>query len=131
MERKIQKLLIPAVVLLTQRGNHPERVFTYQGKPVDKANTKTWRHALKRAGIEDFRWHDLRHTWASWHIQSGTQLGVLMELGGWSDIRMVLKYAHLSPEHLASHAENICVKEVPRSNVARFPAHSTKQLVRS
>jgi hypothetical protein len=58
-------------------------------------------------GIEDFRWHDLRHTWASWHIQNGTPIHVLQELGGWSDIRMVQRYAHLAPEHLACYADNI------------------------
>ena len=57
----------------------PERVFTYRGHPVAKANTKAWRHALGRLGIEDFRWHDLRHTWASWHLQNGTPLPVLQE----------------------------------------------------
>jgi len=44
-------------------------------------NTKPWRLALKRVGIEDFRWHDLRHTWASWRVQAGTPLPVLQELG--------------------------------------------------
>ncbi|MCC7598357.1 tyrosine-type recombinase/integrase [Janthinobacterium sp. FW305-129] len=39
--------------------------------------------ALKRAGIEDFRWHDLLHTWAGWHVQNGIPLKVLQELGGW------------------------------------------------
>lgn len=62
---------------------------------------------LNRAGIKDFRWHDLRHTWASWHVQAGTPLNVLQELGGWSDYKMVLRYAHLAPEHLAYHAANI------------------------
>ncbi len=62
--------------------------------------------ALKRAGITDFRWHDLRHTWASWHIQNGTPLHVLQELGGWADSSMVLRYAHLSSEHLQSYAGN-------------------------
>ncbi|HBN22304.1 MAG TPA: hypothetical protein DD412_03605 [Holosporales bacterium] len=38
---------------------------------------------MERAGIKDFRWHDWRHTWASWHAQEGTPLSVLQELGGW------------------------------------------------
>lgn len=50
---------------------------------------------------------DLRHTWASWHIQNGTPIHVLQELGGWSDIRMVQRYAHLAPGHLACYADNI------------------------
>ena len=54
-----------------------------QGEPIAYANTRGWREALKRAGIADFRWHDLRHTWASWHAQNGTPLYVLQEMGGW------------------------------------------------
>ena len=94
-------------VIKEQIGKHQTRVFTYNGTPIRKFNTKAWRNALKRAGIDDFRWHDLRHTWASWHVQNGTPLYVLQELGGWSDIKMVMKYAHLAPEHLAEYADNI------------------------
>lgn len=94
-------------VLVRQLGKHPERVFTYQGKPVAWANTRAWREALKRAGIEDFRWHDLRHTWASWHVQHGTPLYVLQEMGAWESEGMVRRYAHLAPSHLAEHAESI------------------------
>lgn len=98
-----------AVVLLReQQGNHKQFVFTYKGKRVKKANTKAWREGLKRAGIEDFRWHDLRHTWASWHIQNGTPIHILQELGGWSDIKMVQRYAHLSSEHLTPYADSLC-----------------------
>ena len=59
------------------------------------------------AGIEDFRFHDLRHTWASWHVQSGISLPELMELSGWKSYEMVLRYAHLAPEKLSSVASRI------------------------
>lgn len=94
-------------VLARQVGKHPIRVFTYGGRPIAWANTKGWREALKRAGIEDFRWHDLRHTWASWHAQNGTPLNVLQEMGGWETASMVRRYAHLAPAQLRQHAEAI------------------------
>lgn len=94
-------------IIRAQIGKHQRYVFVYQGKTVLRANNHAWRKALKRADIEDFRWHDLRHTWASWHVQAGTPLNVLQELGGWSDYKMVLRYAHLAPEHLAQHAANV------------------------
>ncbi len=87
-------------------GNDPEFVFTFRGKPVARCNNSAWRNALKRAEIEDFRWHDLRHTWASWHVQNGTPLHVLQELGGWESVEMVRRYAHLSVDHLASYVGN-------------------------
>ncbi|MGZ5052167.1 MAG: tyrosine-type recombinase/integrase [Methylobacter sp.] len=93
-------------VIRRQIGKHETHVFSYKGKPILNANTKAWRHALERAGIEDFRWHDLRHTWASWHVQNGTPLNILQELGGWSEPTMVQRYAHLSPGHLAGYADN-------------------------
>jgi integrase len=70
-------------------------------------NTKAWRQALERAEIKDFRWHDLRHTWASWHVQAGTPLNVLQELGGWESVEMVRRYAHLSSEHLAGYVDRL------------------------
>ena len=82
-------------------------MFTYQGQPVNRCNNHAWRKALKRAGIGDFRWHDLRHTWASWHIQAGTPLHVLRELGDWSGMDMVTRYAHLGGQHLQAYAAAI------------------------
>lgn len=92
---------VAVLTLRKQIGKHQANVFTFNGKPVTQVNTKAWHKALKRVGIENFRWHDLRHTWASWHIQEGTPLHVLQELGGWSSPEMVQRYAHLSSEHLA------------------------------
>jgi integrase len=95
-----------AVAILQRRlGEHSIRIFTYKGKPIAWANTLAWRNALKRAGIEDFRWHDLRHTWASWLAQQGAPMNVLQELGGWESEEMVRRYAHLSKPQLLEHAE--------------------------
>ncbi len=94
-------------VLQRQVGKHRELVFSFRGKPVVQVSTKAWYAALSRAGIEDFRWHDLRHTWASWHVQSGTPLFALQELGGWESAEMVRKYAHLAADHLAPYADRL------------------------
>lgn len=99
------------VLLRGELGKHSKYVFTYRDRPVKRCNTKVWRRALQASGIENFRWHDLRHTWASWHVQKGTPMHVLQELGGWSDIRMVQRYAHLAPEHLSPYAETLCELE--------------------
>lgn len=68
-------------VLQRQMGKQCEHVFTYAGRPIEQVNTKHWRVALKRAGITDFHWHDLRHTCASWLRQNGVPTWVLQELG--------------------------------------------------
>lgn len=98
-------------VLLRQLGKHPRVVFTYKGQPVSQIGTKAWRNALKRAGIENFTWHGLRHTWASWHVQAGTPLLVLQQMGGWASLDMVQRYAHLSADHVAQYAGNVTLHD--------------------
>ncbi len=93
-----------------------DSVFVYHGKPVYQTVTAAWRKALKRAGIRDFRWHDLRHTWASWHVQRGTPVQVLKELGGWETMEMVQRYAHLSADHLAQWVMPLTL--LPKSRLA-------------
>jgi integrase len=57
-----------------ERVNGQEHVFLYEGRPVSNAYGKAaWRKACKRAGLEGLRFHDLRHTWASWLIQAGVR----------------------------------------------------------
>lgn len=92
------------VILQRQIGKHPVRVFTFRGKPIANANTKAWHAARRRAGIDNFRWHDLRHTWASWHRQAGTPTFELQRLGGWKTGSMVERYAHVAPDALAGAA---------------------------
>lgn len=94
-----------AVALLKRQKGHPERVFTFRGEPIDDANGAAFKKAAAQAGVPWLRWHDLRHTWASWHIQAGTPPHVLQELGGWKSFIMVKRYAHLTVEHLRAYAD--------------------------
>ena len=78
------------------------RLFT-RNEPLKKL----WYRSVEEVGLEGFRWHDLRHTWASWHVQAGTSLPELQALGGWSDFKMVQRYAHLDQHALSSVADNV------------------------
>jgi len=99
-----------AVALVQKQiGKHTTHVFSFRGRPIRQVSTKAWYQGLERAGIQDFRWHDLRHTWASWHVQKGTPIYALQELGGWESPEMVRRYAHLSAEHLAPYADRLWV----------------------
>ncbi|QJQ02414.1 site-specific integrase [Herbaspirillum rubrisubalbicans Os34] len=94
-------------ILTLRQGVHATYVFTYKGRRIVQVSTAAWYKALNRVGIQDFRWHDLRHTWASWHVQSGTPLLALQELGGWESAEMVRRYAHFSQLNLSNFAANL------------------------
>ena len=94
-------------LLQKQKGIHAVRVFTYKGQPVANVNTKAWKAALLRAGIEDFRWHDLRHTFATWYRRAGTPTHELQRLGGWKTGAMVERHAHVAPEALQHAASRL------------------------
>lgn len=104
-------------VLRNQIGIHHQLVFVREVKFIKAKRSgqvyrigdfrKAFKTACTNAGIDNFRFHDLRHTWASWLVQAGTPISVLKEMGGWETIDMVMRYAHLAPNHLAEHAKQI------------------------
>ena len=60
-----------------------------------------WLEAVKAAGIEDLKFHDLRHSAASYMLMSGASLGEIAELLGHKTLQMVKRYSHLSESHAA------------------------------
>ena len=81
--------------------------FVFPGKALGERLTDIKTAWLKVSGskgadISDFRFHDLRHTFASRLVQRGVDLNTVRELLGHADIKMTLRYAHLAPEHKAA-----------------------------
>ncbi len=94
-------------ILEARKGIDKVLVFGNPDYVLYKASNRAWYQALRDAKLVGFRWHDLRHTWASWAVMSGVRLEELQQLGGWKTLAMVTRYAHLASEHLAGAAAKV------------------------
>lgn len=109
-EAAILPLSSEAVAILTQceRQKHPTSPYVFtsprSGGRLDNIK-KAFEALLDRAKIPDFRFHDLRHTFASRLVMAGVDINTVRELMTHSDIKMTLVYAHLSPDHKAAALE--------------------------
>jgi integrase len=106
--RKVRHIPLNAEALAVLQGwreRRPEAEgLVFSGRNGDRLDNvrKAWLGVLKEAGIKAFRWHDQRHHFASRLVMAGVDLNTVRELLGHADYKMVLRYAHLSPEHTAA-----------------------------
>lgn len=83
---------------------------------------KRFVEARSAAGLEGFRWHDLRHTYASWLVQAGEPMAAVRDLLGHSSMAVTDKYSHMAPGHLRS-----AVRSLPRLEVGKIRGKSGKK----
>jgi integrase len=98
-----------ALATLTQWRAQTAGALVFPG-PTGAAITEiktAWSKLLKDAKIEGFRWHDMRHHFASRLVMAGVDLNTVRELLGHADIKMTLRYAHLAPEHKAAAVQKL------------------------
>ncbi len=98
--------------------NLPSRLKSEWVFPSETGNTplnpnnfinRVFELALKEAKISNFRWHDLRHTFASRLIRAGVDLRTVQELMRHKTIKMTLRYTHLSPTHTLEAVNKLCL----------------------
>jgi len=96
--------------LLIQKSEEKNSPYVFPSMKTDKNLThvkRSFASALEKAGIENFRFHDLRHTAASWMVQGGADLYSVQKILGHSSIRTTQRYAHLSPGYLENEISKI------------------------
>lgn len=108
--RRTLHLVEPVRALLRERVRRIDTalLFASNRKPTKSVNLREpWIAALRVAGIESFRWHDMRHDFASSAAMNGASLPELAALLGHKTLSMVQRYAHLTPQHTAALADRI------------------------
>lgn len=114
--------IIPAVhaILWPLRGHHPEMVFTFiasrdrdgrkrgQRYPITKNGLKShWRYLRKRAGMEDFRFHDFRHDVGTKLLRATGNLKLTQKALGHASIKTTMRYAHVLNDEVAEAMEEV------------------------
>jgi integrase len=118
--------VLAAIHSLPSWGERKGPIFRnqrYPGKPV-LSNDHWFKPVLKAAGIVDFRWHDLRHTFASWLVQDGVPLDRVSRLLGHKSLAMTMRYAHLAPNQLH---EDVALLTKNSTSVAPEPQHLKRE----
>ncbi len=123
-----------ALTVLNAQPRVSDYVFTYDGERVTRFNNHAFRKARVRAGLPNLRWHDLRHTFATWIAQAGASDRILQTAGGWTSPKMVGRYAHLRGDDTLKYAQAVGTKLDTGSAMGvglTSPENTRKQVVPS
>lgn len=102
LNESARKALVSRLKYRMQCCSESPWVFcTQQGTRIESIKT-TWATVCRKAGINDYRVHDMRHTCAAWLVTAGVPLAEVRDLLGHSTIAMTERYAHLAPENVRS-----------------------------
>lgn len=114
----LNAMALAAVETMRSRGTGTGRVFPHE-------NCRHWfATCLRHAGITDFHWHDLRHTFASRLVMLGESLYTVSKLMAHANIAMTQRYAHLAPHHLQSAVDRlteISTPVAPSADISDMP----------
>jgi len=110
-------------VLASMPGPREERVCGQR-----KVRT-AFDNAVEAAKLDDFHFHDLRHHFASWFVMRGGGLQALKELLGHADLKMTLRYAHLSQRHLRAEVDKTALPPQAAPTGSRSPADVPRRRV--
>jgi site-specific recombinase XerD len=104
----LNDVALTALMTAKQYSNDGPAVFWNRyGEPLQ--TPRQWfEEALEKAKIVNFRWHDLRHTFASRLVMAAVDLRTVQQLMGHKTIGMTVRYAHLAPEHQLSAVQKLC-----------------------
>ena len=110
-ERRVVPVVRYAFEVLSEHGKvrniESDYVFPKCAQKGQSAIRKAWDKAVKEAKLEDFRFHDLRHTAATYLAMNGATLAEIAEVLGHKTLQMVKRYAHLSKAHTSSIVEKM------------------------
>ena len=89
---------------------------------------RSWNTALRKSHILDFRFHDLRHTFASWLVMKGIDLTTVKELLGHKDVKMTLRYSHLAASHINNAVKALDNKDFQKNFTVSLPQVSNSKM---
>src|SRR5262249_51959869 len=116
---------LAALRALRERSGDRELVFARRDGSPSRSIRTAFQTACRHAGLENVTPHVLRHTYGSRLAMTGAHPRTIQELGGWSELAMVERYAHLSASHKAEAVERLAVAEITHNVIVALANHHT------